>query len=145
MPVGVVGSETVAVKVTGTPSCDGLAEDDSETDVSFKPFTVYDSDPVDAAKPLPACATNSALSWSVPAGSDEVCNWAVPPLTVTGPPMLAPLTWNWTVPGAAEGETVAVSVTVVPRNCGPFGLAESDVVVGVTGFTVKDAVPVEPL
>ena len=107
-------------------------------------FTVNDAVPVEPPKPLPVVGVKTAVRLSVPTGSVEVVVWAVPPLTVTGLPMSAPLTSNWTVPGAADGEIVAVSVSGVPNCCGLAGEAASAVVVEVTGFTVKDAVPVDP-
>ena len=84
----------------------------------------------------------TALSESVPTGSVDVCVCAVPPLTVTGLPMLVPLTSNWTVPGAAEGGMVTVSVSGVPANWGPAGEAASAVDV-VIGLTVNDEVSLE--
>ena len=59
--------------------------------------------------------------------------------------MSVPLTSNWTVPGAADGETVAVRVSGVPYCWGLAGEAVSVVVVEVTGFTVNDSVPVDPV
>ena len=48
-----------------------------------------------------------------PAASVEMCNVAVPPLSVPVP-MDVPLSLNVTVPVAALGETVAVKVTEPP-------------------------------
>ena len=86
---------------------------------------------------------NSALSESVPTGNVEVCILAVPALTVTGLPMSLPLSSNWTVPVAADGEIVAVRVSFIPNCWGLAGVTVSVVVVGAA-VTVKDAVPVDP-
>jgi len=69
---------------------------------------------------------------------------AVPPVTVTGLPRSVDPTTNCTVPGAAAGETVAVRVTDVPSFWGLAGVADTVVVVAVTGSTTKGVVPVEP-
>ena len=95
-------------------------------------LTVKVSVPVEGPKPLPVAAVNTALRLSVPMGSVDVCG-AVPPLTVTGLPMSVVPTSNWTVPGAADGETVAVRVSGVPNSWGLAGDALSVVVVEVTG------------
>ena len=58
--------------------------------------------------------------------------------------MSIPPTSNWTVPGAADGEIVAVRVSWVPNSWGLAGDAVSVVEVEVTGFTVNDSVPVDP-
>jgi hypothetical protein len=52
---------------------------------------------------------------------------------------------NCTVPVAAAGLTVAVSVSSVPENAGLDGDGNRIVVVGVNGFTVNVVVPVDPL
>ena len=107
-------------------------------------LTVKVAVPVEGPKPLPVAAVKTALRSSVPAGRVDVWVCAVPPLTVTGPPMSVVPTSNWTVPGAAEGVIVAVRVSWVPNSCGLAGEAVSVVEVEVTGFTVKVSVPVDP-
>ncbi|MDR3663018.1 MAG: hypothetical protein P4L86_21965, partial [Mycobacterium sp.] len=62
---------------------------------------------------------------------------AVPLVTGCAPPMGFPLTENCTVPVAAEGETVAVSVSLVPTNCGLAGSTLEIVVVVGMAVTVK--------
>jgi hypothetical protein len=64
---------------------------------------------------------------------------AVPPLSVTGVPRVAPSTLNWTVPVAPAGLTVAVKVTPWPK---VEGLAdEATVVVLAAWFTCWVTVP----
>ena len=70
-----------------------------------------------------------------PDGQRRRLHWALPPLTVTGPPMSVVPTSNWTVPGAADGVIVAVRVSWVPKNSGLGGEALSAVLV-VIGLTV---------
>ena len=50
-----------------------------------------------------------AVMSCVPVGRDVV-NLAVPPDNVTGVSRLVPSTWNWIVPVAEDGKTVAVRV-----------------------------------
>ena len=85
---------------------------------------------------------NTALRLFVPEGNVEVWVCAVPALTVTGLPMSLPLSSNWTVPGAADGDTVAVRVSCAPVGCGLGGDTDSAVVV-LTALTVNEAVPVD--
>ena len=69
------------------------------------------------------------MSESVPAAANEVASVATPALSVPVPSEVAP-DMKVTVPVAAEGATVAVSVTLAPT----FGVvveADSVVVVGV--------------
>jgi hypothetical protein len=69
------------------------------------------------------------VSESVPAAANEVASVATPALSVPVPSEVAP-DMKVTVPVAAEGATVAVSVTLAPT----FGVvveADSVVVVGV--------------
>ena len=79
----------------------------------------------------------------MPTGRAAVVVDALPPATVTGPPMLVEPTSNWTLPLAAVGVTVAESVTVTPDSCGLAGLVPREVVVVASGTTVNVAVPVE--
>jgi hypothetical protein len=92
---------------------------------------------------LPAVGVKTALRVSVPTGRVEVWTWATPELTVTGLPIGVEPFSNCTVPVAAAGLTVAVSVSLVPESCGLAGEAASVVVVGAA-VTVKVVVPVEP-
>jgi hypothetical protein len=82
----------------------------------------------------------------LPALSDDVLNWAVPPLklTVTGAP---PSTANCTVPvgvpdPGAVGVTVAVKVTVCPNT---EGLADEVTPVVVLALFTTWPPPIEPL
>ena len=144
VPVGVTSSVTVAVKVTEAPSLEGLADDETAVVVALSALTVYVVVPVDPAYPLPAVGVNTALRLSVPTGRVEVAVVATPPVTATGVPMSVVPTWNWTIPVAALGATVAVRVTEVPAYWGLVGEAARLVEVVVNGLTVKLAVPVEP-
>ena len=85
----------------------------------------------------------TALRLSVPAGRVDVWVCACPLVTVTRLPMSVVPTSNWTVPGAADGVTVAVRVSWVPNSWGLAGDAFS-VVGRCHGFTVNDSVPVDP-
>src|SRR5205807_80136 len=59
----------------------------------------------------------------VPAPSELVEVVAVPAVTLTAGPRLAPSDWNWTLPTAAVGVTLAVRLRVVPAVCGLAGVA----------------------
>ena len=78
---------------------------------------------------MPEDGVKTALKLSVPTGRVDVWVSAVPPLTVTGLPMSVVPTLNWTVPGAADGEIVAVRVSRVPDYWGLGGETDSVVVV----------------
>jgi hypothetical protein len=67
---------------------------------------------------------------------------ATPAITVTGDPIGVVPTSNCTVPDAV-GLSVAVKVTEVPNSCGLAGDALREVIVGVSGFTVNVAKPVD--
>ena len=67
----------------------------------------------------------------MPTGRATVVVWAIPPLTVTGLPMSVVPASNCTVPVAALGVTVAVSVIDVPPGWGLTGDAVSTVEVGM--------------
>ncbi len=71
---------------------------------------------------------NTAFRLSVPTGSVDVCS-GPSPADVHGLPMSVVPTSNWTVPVAADGETVAVRVTWVPELLGLAGEAVKVVVV----------------
>ena len=73
---------------------------------------------------------NTACSVCAPAVNELVLVDAVPPESVTGDPMSVKPSLNWTEP-AAEGLTVASSVTDVPVSCGPDGVTLKVVVVAV--------------
>jgi hypothetical protein len=61
---------------------------------------------------------NTAVSWCEPAVNVVVVCDAVPLLMATALPMLVAPSLNCTVPAAAVGLTVAVSVTAVPTTAG---------------------------
>jgi hypothetical protein len=61
-----------------------------------------------------------------PIASAVVDRDAVPPLTVTALPIAVPLFLKVTVPAAAAGEMVAVSVTLAPRAAVVIGVAGED-------------------
>ena len=71
----------------------------------------------------------TAVRLWVPTVSELVDMVAVPAVTLTAGPRLAPLSWNWTLPTAAVGVTLAVRVTLVPAVCGLGGAAVSVVLV----------------
>ena len=95
-------------------------------------------------KPFPTVGVKTAFRLSVPTGNVDVCTWAVPPLTVTGPPMSVVPTSNWTEPVADDGETVAVRVSWVPNSWGLAGEAVKVVVVG-TPVMVNDTASFDPV
>jgi len=64
-----------------------------------------------------------------PTGREVVDVVAEPAVTLTAGPREAPSDWNWTLPAAVEGVTVAVRLTAVPTGSGLGGNAVSAVVV----------------
>src|SRR5262249_46944914 len=75
--------------------------------------------------------TKLAMNVCAPTVRLDVANAAEPAVTVTGAPSGLVPSRNWTVPVAAAGDTVAVSVTRVNCVTEPLGLTEIAVVVGV--------------
>src|SRR5947208_1315755 len=71
----------------------------------------------------------TAVRLCVPTVSELVEVVAVPAVTLTAGPRLAALSWNWTLPAATVGLTLAVRLTVVPAVCGLAGAAVSVVLV----------------
>ena len=66
-----------------------------------------------------------------PAGRVVVASWACPPLRLAVPSRFGPLK-NWTVPVAAVGLTVAVSVTDAPARDGLGEVVSAVVVAALT-------------
>ena len=122
---------TVAVKLTGVSSVavDGPASAVAVT-AAGPGDTVNDAVPVDPLNAEPALGVKTAFSVCAPTASAASVVDAVPPLTVTGEPMLVAPSKNCTVPEAV-GLTVAVKVRFVPTCCGLLGLTPRVVVVEV--------------
>lgn len=72
---------------------------------------------------------NSAYIECRPGGGVVVMSKAKPPITGTGEPILVSLFVNWTIPAAAEGDTLATRITGRPWNGTERGMTSSLVVV----------------
>ena len=70
---------------------------------------------------------NVAVRELAPSASEVVASVAVPEVTVTALPTVTVPFLKVTVPGAVEGETVAVSVTLAPKAADVMAVAGADV------------------
>src|SRR5437879_3936337 len=103
---------------------------------------------VDPVKAVGSVGVKAAVRLWVPAASELVDVVAVPAVTLTAGPRLAPSDWNWTLPTAAGGVALAVRLTIVPGGCGLGGAAVRVVVVPcvcVAGGGHQGCVQVVPL
>jgi hypothetical protein len=125
---------TVAVKVTEVPlttGLDGAAASVVVVVVAGDVIVYGTAVDVDEVKAEESVGVNTAVRLCDPAVSVLVVTDAVPPETVCVVPTWVAPSMNFTVPAAALGESVAVSVTEVPATCGEAGDAASVVVVDV--------------
>jgi hypothetical protein len=93
--------------------------------------TTLRADDVDGLKTAASVGVKVAVIWCDPRGNAEVVPAATPLLTANGPPRLVVPSLNCTAPTAVAGETVAVSVSVVPGVTGEAGEVVSAVLVAV--------------
>ena len=77
---------------------------------------------VDPPKAAGSVGVKTAVRLWVPAVSEVVEVVAVLAVTLAAGPRLAPSAWNWTLPTAAVGVTLAVRLTVVPAGWGLAGV-----------------------
>ena len=138
LPVAELGA-TVAVSVTDVPATTGPVGVTASAVVvvpggglSTSSDTALDVDPVNA---VGSVGVNVAVSECAPTVSVLTAFDAIPAATGTAPGMAVAPSKNVTEP-AAEGDTVAFSVTLVPAVTGPAGVAVRAVVVGVAGTEV---------
>jgi hypothetical protein len=137
VPVGAV-PVTDAVKVTLTPTIDGLIELTTLVVVAGLELTTCDSGKLldTEFEPSPAYA---ATMLCVPTASAAVVHVALAPVSATAPQpaMVAPPSENATVPVGAVPATVAVKFTLTPAIAGLAELARP--VVETTLFTTCDS------
>ncbi|HKF49957.1 MAG TPA: hypothetical protein VKB38_21520 [Terracidiphilus sp.] len=112
MPVAAEG-ETVAVSVTPVPVVVDVEEDVSAVVVAVNDDVTVMLTALDVLVAKVVDPPYTAVIECVPAVENEVASVAFPELSVPVPSEVDP-SRNVTVPVAAEGETVAVSVTLVP-------------------------------
>src|SRR2546422_7421724 len=82
---------------------------------------------VDVPKAVGLVGVKTAVRLCDPTLRELVDIVAVPAVVLTAGPRLAPPSWNWTVPGADGGVTVAVRLTGVPTSCGLAGVTVNTV------------------
>jgi hypothetical protein len=139
VPAAVIG-ETVAARTTELPWTGGVAVEDalSVVLVGAAPETVNGTGgDVDGPYSFGFVGVNTAVNWCDPTDSVDVDVDAVPLLTATRSPMLVLPSLNCIVPVAADGLSVAVSVTVLPWVTGDAAEVLTVTFVGVAPAMAK--------